>query len=246
MYVDESGDGGTKPGCSQHYILSGLIINYKDWPGYLDRLKAMRGYFKKEYSLNINTEFHCSEIFRVSKMPEYNKIHKSARVKMLTEYASFIKKMFKKARVINVCIDKSQHPRVKNFQELAWSRLVTRYNRYLKKTAEDFGIIIADESGENIVRKLTRKTRRYNPFTSQFDKKPYNDPTIFILEDVSHRKSKHSYFLQTVDLIAYLLYNMEYPKGSRKKYHIDRLFNDLKPILLLEASPKDKLGIVRK
>ena len=38
MYVDESGDPGTKGFASPHFILSGLIIHQDDWDKYLERL----------------------------------------------------------------------------------------------------------------------------------------------------------------------------------------------------------------
>jgi len=37
--------------------------------------------------------------------------------------------------------------------------------------------------------------------------------------------SKSSYFIQTVDVIAFLLYKKMYPKGAAKKYNLDVLFD---------------------
>jgi hypothetical protein len=39
---------------------------------------------------------------------------------------------------------------------------------------------------------------------------------------------------------------MEYPKGSLKKFSLEREFLNLDRILLKEASKEDALGIVRK
>lgn len=87
--------------------------------------------------------------------------------------------------------------------------------------------------------------RVYNPVPSYYGS-PYNAPTDSILEDLMQRNSKHSFFIQTVDIIAHLLYRQEHPKGSLKKYGLEKLFGTLEPLFLKEASRTDKLGIVRK
>jgi hypothetical protein len=66
-----------------------------------------------------------------------------------------------------------------------------------------------------------------------------------ILEDPFSRSSHHSYFIQTTDVISHLLYRKEYPKGSLKKYNLDKVFELLEPILIKKASKNDPLGIVR-
>ncbi len=92
---------------------------------------------------------------------------------------------------------------------------------------------------------LQRKMRIYNPTPSHFSE-PYNAPIDNVIEDTFSRSSYHSYFLQSVDLVAHLLYRKEYPKGSLKKFGIEHLFEKLEPILLKQASRSDEFGIVRK
>ncbi|MFW2478133.1 MAG: hypothetical protein ACN4EP_14525, partial [Sediminibacterium sp.] len=53
-----------------------------------------------------------------------------------------------------------------------------------------------------------------------------------VIEDFSHRSSKASYFIQTVDVIAFLLYKKTYPKGSAKKYNLDLLFDCFSALVL--------------
>lgn len=105
-------------------------------------------------------------------------------------------------------------------------------------------MIFADESAEKPLRLLLRKMRMYNPMPSHFGGS-YNAKILNIIEDIVHRKSHLSYIVQTVDVIAYLLYSKEFPKGASKKYNLNVIFNDLEPLLLKEASNKDPLGIVR-
>jgi hypothetical protein len=246
MYVDESGDPGSANGSSEYFILSGLILHYKSWYKKLDLLKRMRKYFKKKYGLPLTTEIHAKELLRISHLKLYRKISKPQRVRLLKEYASFIPKMFKDCWIINICLHKKNFPAGTDFTTLAFNRLITRYNMFLAKTVKDEGVIISDESNETPLRNLLRKMRVYNPIQSRYSNKAYNARITKVIEDIVHRQSSTSYFIQTVDIIAYLLKNKEYPKGGAKKYNLDLLFDLLDPILLKTASIKDPQGIVRQ
>jgi Protein of unknown function (DUF3800) len=245
MYVDESGDPGNKDGSTEHYILSGFIIKYSDWSKSLSLLKRFRKHLQKEYELPVSVEVHAKELVRINKIQQYRKIHKSNRIKILKEYLKYLPKMFPDARIINICIKKSEFKKIQNFTELAWKRLITRYDSYLKRTVRDEGIIISDDSNEKFIRNLLRKMRVFNPTPSRFGSS-YNAKITRVIEDVIHRKSNLSYFIQTVDVIAFSLYNKEFPKGSLKKYSMNNIFDMLDPILLKQASSSDSMGIVRK
>ena len=56
---------------------------------------------------------------------------------------------------------------------------------------------------------------------SHFAESPYNAPIDNIIEDALSRSSHHSYFIQTVDVVAHLLYRKEFPKGSLKKFNLE-------------------------
>lgn len=246
-YVDESGDPGIHQFSSPHYILSGLVVSADDWQEYLRRLKKFRKFLKEEYGLNQRTEIHSSELIRVNKIEEYRRIKKTNRINILREYCSHIPLIFDSAKVINVCLNSSDYKVSGEVQEVAWSRLIQRYDTYLKKTVKDKGIIIADDTDGHRIMQLLRKMRTYNPLPSHYGGKGYYDaPTDSIIEDVLQRSSHHSYFIQTVDVISHLLYRKEYPKGSLKKFGMEYQFDKIEPILLKEASKNDPLGIVRK
>jgi len=249
MYVDESGDPGEftnpKTGNSQHYILSGLIVSADDWNNCLDRMKIFRRMLKDNLGLPVRVEIHASELIRINKIDAYRKIRKINRLKILELFTREIPNIFNLSKVINVCFDKVKLTGYKSFKEAAWARLIQRYDNYLKKSGSAKGIVIADGIEDNEVRALLRKMRVYNPIPSKFGGH-YNSPTNHIVEDLFHRDSAHSYFVQAADAIAHTLYRCEYPKGSLKKYNVDQLFYNLEPLLLKEASEGDKMGIVRK
>jgi len=251
MYVDESGDPGVLSEIqgnenSKHFILSGLIINEQDWNLCFQRLKELRREIKKQYGLGIREEIHASELIRIQKIESYKKIFKVKRIDLMRYYISCIPIIFSKSKIINVCIDKGKTPSgsYKNYAELAWNRLLQRYDNYLKHEKSS-GIVITDQTDENLVRYLLRKMRVFNPIPSKFGG-IVQCITDNIVEDPFIRNSQHSYFIQTTDIIAHCLYRQEYPKGSLKKYNIQSFFKLLEPIILKEASPIDKFGIVRK
>ncbi len=247
MYVDESGDPGHSLYGSEHFILSGLVIHQKDWETSLNSLKYFRKTMSQNYGFNQRLEIHASEMIRINKEKKYQKIHKSKRISVLKDYCTEIPNLFAGSKVINICIKKSDHTG-KDIFELAWSRLLQRYSTFITKMGVDneLGIMIVDDTDSLKLQNLQRKLRTYNPIPSNYGPQPYNAPLSNIIEDSFSRESRHSYFIQTVDVIAHLLYRREYPKGSLKKYGIDIQFDKLKPILLKEASGSDPNGIVHK
>jgi hypothetical protein len=244
MYVDESGDPGNNPFGSPFYILSGIVISDNEWQKCLDRLKAFRRSIKNRYGLLMREEIHATELIRVNKLAAYRKIRKSDRICILKEYCSQIPVIFDTAKIINVCLEKANYA-AGDIQAIAWNRLIQRFDTYLKKGVKDKGIIISDDTDGKIITQLLRKMRVYNPIPSNYGG-AYDAPTDSIIEDVFQRSSHHSYFIQTVDVVAHLLYRREHPKGSLKKFGLEKAFDMLAPIVLKEASKGDPLGIVRK
>jgi hypothetical protein len=244
MYVDESGDPGIFTGQnSQHFILVGLIVPINEWNSSLQRLVKLRKHFHKVTGLPEREEIHSSELVRINKIESYRKISKSTRISILKAFVNEIPTIFPGSKIICICLDKQSLGNNQSFQEIAWKRLIQRYDTFLKKCKGN-GVIISDDSDEPILRRLLRKMRVYNPVPSKYSGY-YNPVVTNIVEDIFFRQSKHSFIIQVVDAIAHSLYRKEYPKGSLKKYGLQYLFDSLTPLLLKEASPKDLQGVVR-
>jgi len=245
MYVDESGDPGKYTGNnSPHYILSGLIVSMQEWKDSLQRLKTYRDTIQAAFGLSTRIEIHSSELIRINKLTAYAAIRKSDRIIILKTFIKELPSIFPTGKIINICLNKEKLSQYDEFQELAWKRLIQRYDTFLKKDNSK-GIIVGDDSNEPLLRNLIRKMRIYNPVTSNFGS--YYNPVINnIIEDIFHRSSTHSYFIQAVDAIVHSLYRKEFPKGSLKKFGLQYLFNDLDYMLVKEASSKDPQGIVRQ
>ncbi|MBN2395953.1 MAG: DUF3800 domain-containing protein [Candidatus Atribacteria bacterium] len=246
LYVDESGDPGKHPFASNYYILSGIVINQENWLTTLSRLKAFRKSLKEKYGLNQRTEIHAAELIRVNKLKEYCQIRKTDRINILKDYSLQIPVIFDTSKIINICLKKSDFQDTSDILLTAWKRLIQRFDNYLKKEAKDKGLIISDDTDSLKIMELMRKMRVYNPISSHYSSNPYNSPTDNILEDLFQRSSGHSYFIQSVDVIAHLLYRREFIKGSLRKYGLEKQFDNLLPVLLTEASKNDTMGIVRK
>lgn len=254
MYVDESGDPGqlrqTGAQPSRHYILSGVIIPDEQWRSYLSVLVDIRRGMRTRYNLFMRAELHGAEIINPRGNSIYLKVgSRHDRVNMYREVLRQVSSRMPLARIINICLDKSnpRYASIENhdFEEQAWSYLIQRFSTFLKKTANgDRGMIFADQTNEDKVRKLLRKMRVFNSVPSRYGGS-YSATVENIIEDPVMRNSKESYFVQIADLCAHALYRKEFPKGSLKRYNVDRLFDELGPLLLLQVSSKDPMGIVR-
>jgi hypothetical protein len=89
--------------------------------------------------------------------------------------------------------------------------------------------------------------RRFNPVPSQpgMGTAVRNLPLQYIIEDPVYRDSVHSYFVQAVDLAAFLLYQHLAPNAYMRDKGGKNYFNRLGPILCRVASSRDPNGIVR-
>lgn len=244
MYVDESGDPGTAKHSSEHFALSGIIVPEEHWSTSLSRLKDFRGRLYEDYGLSPRIELHASELIRPSGNEVYRSIGKSTRMQILKEHVQTLPYAFEGCKVINVFIRKEEHKN-KDIFELAWGRLLQRYEIYLKKTGNHLGMVIVDETDDKKLSSLLRRMRQYNPINSIYGGW-YNSTIENIIEDPFGRISASSYFIQASDSLVHCLYRKEIPKGSYKKFGLDRYFDFAEPLLLKEASKYDPLGIVRK
>lgn len=218
MYVDESGDPGLSEGSSAHYILAALVIHHTAWKTGFERLKRFRKQIQQLYGLGLHTEIHATDLIRIKKQETYKAITKKQRINILTSYANCLTEIFPAGSLITIHLDKSSFCSYKNINEAAWQKLLIKYHYYLQQRQES-GMVIADEGNETTLRYLLRNLRREKSMDT-------------IIEDFSHRSLKSSYFIQTVDVIAFLLFKKMYPKGAAKKYNLDLLFDRFGSLLL--------------
>lgn len=253
LYIDESGDPGIEIGeagqarkGSSHYIVSGIIIPITEWRTYLNTFVNIRRAIKQQYEIPIRLEVKGSEFINPRDNKYLKKLNLSKRIQIYHSILTDIASQMNQAKNLNVVYRKETRSvrSEEDIQADCWKFLINRFDTFLTKQGNAYGVLFSDETNEPKLRGLLRKMRIYNPVPSLYSNKPRMANINQILEDPVIRKSEHSYFVQIADLIAHALYRNLYPKGSYKKYNVDRLFDILDPILLKEASKKDGRGIV--
>ena len=233
MYVDESGDPGRYNGSNTpHFLLSGLIVVAQDWQLALARITAFREGVKQRTGLAKREEIHSAELIRPGRQAAYKQIAKTDRIQILRDFVGGMPGFFPNARILNVCLDKQQFPHYEAYLIPAWQRLLAGFESFLA-AQQAHGIVVSDATDANKLRGLLRALRK-GP-----------NPPQFLLEDVLHSASEHSYFVQAADAITYCLFRQEYPKGSTRKFNLGNLFQRLDGLLLKSAAPADAQGIIR-
>jgi len=250
MYVDESGDCGLVNSPSRYFVLSGLVIHELRWQACLDELVDFRRQLRQKFGLRLREEFHAS-VF-VTTPGDYIRIKRNDRLAMVREFAGFLSKLTD-ANLINVVVDKQGKPAEYDVFSSAWRSLIQRFENTISKrnfrgpaNADERGLILCDHTDDKKLTLLLRQMRHYNPIPhkTSFKSGYRNLPLTYIIEDPSFRDSEHSYFIQAVDLTAYLLYQHLSPNVYIRKHAGHNYFKKLSPILCLQASSSDPFGIV--
>ena len=251
MYVDESGDCGLVNSPTRYFVLTGLIVHELRWQYFLDELINFRRGLRQKFDFRLREEFHSSAfITRPGKMV---RIKRNDRLSMIRSYADKLSSMTD-ISIINVVIDKQGKPEDYDVFEMAWKTLIQRFENTISRHnfpgpayADERGLIICDHTDDKKLMRLLRKMRHYNPVPNipYFGTGYRNLPISYIIEDPNFRESDHSYFIQSVDMAAYLLYQHLSPNTYMRKKAGRNYFHRLRPILCLQASTTDPDGIVR-
>jgi hypothetical protein len=251
LYVDESGDPGpfqnVQGGSTQYFILSALIVPVIQWRNYLSSLVDIRRYLKQQYGIGMRVELKGATMIHPRGDPIYIKLSRQRRIEMYREALNMFAARLPDIRVFHMHLDK-QNPHHPNFltgrdaEEIMWTWLLQRFDTFLKKNNNAYGVLFADQTNEVKLRRILRKMRVFNYVPSHFGGK-YSSPVTQIIEDPVMRDSRHSYFIQFTDLCAHALYRKLYPKGSYRKFNVDLIFDELKPVCLPEAAQDDPLHL---
>lgn len=251
MYVDESGDAGLAGSPTRYFALTGLVVHELRWRTYLDGLIAFRTRVRNKFGLKLREEFHASHF--ISKPGELAKrISRNNRLAMIRHFADSLASMTD-LNLINVLIDKSAKTQTFDVFEKAWGTLIQRFENTISHhnfpgpaNPDERGIIYCDRTDDKKLIRLVRQRRRYNPVphSPQFGGGYRNLPIQYVIEDPSFSDSEHSYFIQAVDLSAFLLYQKFAPNAYMRKKQGQNYFHRLDPILCRHASSSNPHGIV--
>jgi hypothetical protein len=117
----------------------------------------------------------------------------------------------------------------------------------VRENNSDHGLIVCDKTDERLNR-LLRRMRRYNPVPN--DRSSFGDgyrdlQLKFIVEDPVHRDSRHTYFLQAVDTIAFFLYQADTPNAFIKKKGARLQYTRLKGVACTHFTRENDYGVKR-
>jgi len=172
---------------------------------------------------------------------------------MIRDFAGFVGSM-PDWSVINVVVDKCGKPPSCDAFEIAWRVLIQRFQNTLCRrnfpgpaNPDDRGVLFCDHTDNAKVIQIMRQMRRSNPVPNQpaFGPGSRNLPLFSMVDDPNFRDSAHSYFIQTADLVAFLVYQKHAASRYMRKKAGHRYFERLRPVLCLHAGPGDPDGIVR-
>ena len=252
MYVDESGDCGLVNSPSSHFVLTGLVIHESCWMAALEKLIDFRRRMKVSFGLKLREEIHTSHL--ITGPGPLARIRKNDRLAIIRHYADELASN-DDFRAINVVVNKNG--KTPNFDVfgVAWMRLIQRFENTLNYqsfprplSTLEHGILFPDRTDDKKLTQLLRRMRRYNyvpyrsgvstPATSR------NLTVSKIVEDPNFKNSEQSLFIQSADLIAYLLRQNLSPNSYMKRKGGSAYFDRLGPILCRQASTNDPKGIV--
>lgn len=187
----------------------------------------------------------------LSKPGDLVRIPKHQRLEILRRYADKLASM-PDLSLICVVVDKDNKPATYDVFDAAWKALIQRFENTLAhrnfpgpRNPDDMGMLFPDRSDEKKLNALLRRMRAFNPVPSQQSSGYRNLQIRTIIEDPNYRDSSHSYFIQSVDVTAFLLYQHLAPSAYMKKKSGQNYFGRLASIVCKHASPRDPLHIVR-
>jgi hypothetical protein len=251
MYVDESGDSGLVNSPTSFFVLTGLVLHELRWESHLNNLIGFRRNLRQQFGMKLREEFHASEL--INKPGKLARRSKPDRLKMIRLFANLLPTM-NDISLINIVVDKSTKTAGYDVFEMAWKTLIQRFENTVAhhnfpgpRNPDERGIIICDHTEDERLMQIIRKLHHHNPapHTAELGTGYRNIPIQYLIEDPNFRDSGHSYFIQAVDLAAFLLYQHLQPSTYMRKKAGHAYFMRLQPILCTVASRGDPLGLVR-
>ena len=254
-YFDETGDDGYPKYSSDIFVLTSVCVYYQNWKETFSALYKYKQYLKAKYNFPVKTEIHTKKIL-LNKKP-YRSLNwtEQKRLAILNDLSIFFSSLDIKS--INVCINKKKIARgnkkyYQNILDRALTFNIQRIENDIKgiNPSSKF-MIISDEGRISSMRKTARKIQKINFIPSKYSSNSYRQEIKLLIEDPLGKESKESYFIQIADFISFFAYLKIIGK---KHWHnrlnwfkitdVDKIINNLKPILNLNASKDNEYGFV--
>lgn len=256
-YYDESGDDGYPDSSSKYFVLTALYLHYLNWEDVLRQLVEFRRQIKASYGLPLKLEFHTSAFLKKKKPYTGYGLTSQDRLDIIGDYCDVIASL--ELKIVNVVI-------VKDKIEMADYRVldkalqfsIQRIQNDLRPTEnpENKFVIITDDGRHTAMRKTSRRMRRINFVPSRFGGESMRIDISTLIEDPLPKNSAQSYFIQTADLISFVVYLYTCQAQGNPNIVARRIRNfigpteimdwmdRLMPSLNVQASRSDAYGVV--
>lgn len=259
MYVDESGDSGMNNSPTRYFALAGIVVHELHWDRCFEEHLRFRRELRQNYGFRVRDEFHAAQL--ISRPGEYQSIKLHRRIEMIRRYADMLAGMKDQIDLISIIVDKQGRRQDFDAFEMAWKALIQRFSNTLQyhnfrgtprdDSRQDYGVLICDNTDNKKLTELRRKMQRFNPIPHDPAHTNIGGgyrqlPLRSLVEDPHFKDSRHSYFVQSADLAAFLIYQSVSPNKHMRKRAGHRFFTRLRPVACVHASRTDRqMGIVR-
>ena len=201
LYVDESGDVGSKPGSSSHFILCGILVHHADWHRLRNEGRQMRTRLCSNFGFPEAAELHASEL--LSRTDRHFNLSRRMRLLCATHVLGFIEAR-PAIRRFRMVIDKKTAG--DDFYLKAWTGLLSKVAVEVEMFRHGHcfspGLVIVCDDHRTAPRPMMMKV--VDPF-SRFDDLLVDLPFGLASQD--------SHMLQIADLLAYLSKQTVAPSG---------------------------------
>ena len=210
-YVDESGNtGAINRGGSVTYTLGCVLVSAERWPSSFDQMLAFRRRLRDRFKIPMRAELRSSDLVRgggdfrpLNLAPGERHLVFRSQLRALSQFdvRAFAIVVDKRTQASDACFD------------LAWEGLLQRLERTSSVEKQPF-MLLHDEGEDERIRAWARRSRRHLPAGSAYGSSTIRRRASLLIEDPSPRSSKHSYFIQAADLVAYSAFRAVVPPSQ--------------------------------
>lgn len=211
VYVDETGDPAGNPsmGGSREFAIGAVVIDSSAWNVALDELIALRRDIRSRLGVPMTEEIKASHLVRNEGWFRHKGLRPSLREQIFRDHLRKLEAIG--AQCFTVWVDKSGTTALIDVKRKAWDML---FQRLQKTFPTDPILLVHDDGDAKYIRGHARRVRRH--LTAGLVSGGSTAlPVSLLLEDPVARDSKHSYFVQCADLVAYAAAKSMIPGGSR-------------------------------
>ena len=206
-YYDESGDDGFPEYSSPLFALTCVYLRDEDWNDAFTQLRQFRRDLKAAYGLPVKTEFHTKQFLWNKKPYREFGLSEDERVEIVDLYCDAISKL--PVSIVNVVINKTIiRSRKYRVLDKALTYSIQRVeNDLTKNDADNRFLLITDPGRIGKMSRTAREKRAINYIPSKiYVGQSYRQEIKLLIEDPLPKDSKSSFFIQTADLVAHVVY----------------------------------------